>query len=70
MLDKYVGRPKNSVPINVTISRPEAEWLIAMTPGKSRGQFLSRLIAMERARLEARSDIQSEKELQQAGMAD
>jgi hypothetical protein len=60
MQDKYVGRPKSSVPMNISISRPEAEWLVAMTPGRSRGRFLSQLIAAERSRLEERQKIQSE----------
>jgi hypothetical protein len=67
MQDEYVGRPKNSVPVNVTISRPEAEWLIAITPGRTRGRFLSQLIAAERVRLEERRKLQSE--MQAASMA-
>jgi hypothetical protein len=68
MQDQYVGRPKNSVPMNISLSRPEAEWLVAMTPGKSRGRFLSQLIAAKRSRLEERQKIQSE--MQPAAVAD
>jgi len=57
MRDEYVGRPKSSVPVSLTLDREAAVYVRELAGQRSLGRIISRLILEERARAEERQRL-------------